>query len=374
MYKVVLILVCVLLIQSWGMGAVVKNPAQPLKGEWNCKTQKSWVLDEIGNEVLVKISHMEIEPNGTLYIGDAGRKKFYLLDSDGKLVHSFGRDGEGPGEFIWLNDFFIIDDNLIVPDAGKVHVFSKKGKFIRDMALDTMLFYWLFVDEKQVVKWCYPPFQKRKESNGIELYNLETKKGKRLADLDTTGETVKYSEGGARLAFRIKRALPTAVFAVDSTGLFYGNNDRYQINKIDFNGNVLFSFAVEGRKKNRVFEEGKRRHFKYSARNFHEIPRNAVNEMLKQIPDESPYFHRLLIDQKGRIYVLLIDLEQQNKQPLDIFSPEGKLLYNSTIDLSRDFERIIELAFSFPREELFVFAEDKEGERRLAKYKINLPD
>jgi hypothetical protein len=34
---------------------------------------------------------------------------------------------------------------------------------------------------------------------------------------------------------------------------------------------------------------------------------------------------------------------------------------------------MISFAISFVREELFVFAEDEEGEQQLVKYKIHLP-
>jgi hypothetical protein len=162
--------------------------------------------------------------------------------------------------------------------------------------------------------------------------------------------------------------------ATDFAAFIYGNSSQYQINKIDFTGKELLSFSIEGRKKNRLSRAIKRKHAENNTTITTEYPKNVVDALLDTIPDEPPYFYQFLIGAKGWIYVLLIDLANPNQQAIDIFSPGGKYLYRSVINLSKDFERIIILAFSFAKSELFVFGDDVEGERQLMKYKISMPD
>jgi hypothetical protein len=376
MQKFIFILMISLLIPSWVTitGSVIKNPDQPQNGKWNCKPEKAWEMDAIGDDILGDVRYMKVDQKGNLYIAESKQRKFYVLEPGGKLLSSFGRQGEGPGEFKWLDNFFIINDYLIVPDMANIHYLSRKGDFIKDVNPGKMMFSRIFIDENRLVKLSYLSFQKKNEPNYIELYNLETKKSNKLARLKSEEGVLKYSKGATNIVLRVRRTKPEMVFAADSQALFYGNNDLYQINKIDFNGKPLLSFSIEGRKKNSISQDAKLNHFRNRVRIFDNLPKDAVKEMLKQVPDQSPYFHQILIDKKGRIYVLLIDLEHQNQQAVDIFSPAGKYLYHTVIDLSENFERIIVLAFSFARGELFAFAEDEEGERQLVKYKINLPD
>jgi hypothetical protein len=376
MQKFIFILMIGLLIPSWVTitGSVIKNPDQPQKGKWNCNPEKAWEMDAVGDDVLGDVRYMKVDQTGNLYLAERIHSKFYVLDPEGKLIVSFGRRGEGPGEFKRLNDFHIINDYLIVPEMANIHYLSKKGVFIKDVNPGKILFSRLFIDENRLVKLSYMGFQDVDEPNYIEIYNLETKKSKKLVPVQLKEGVLQYSKGSTNIVMKAQDTKPEMVFATDSQALFYGNNDLYQINKIDFNGKPLLSFSVEGRKKNSVSRDAKLNHFRNRVRIFDNLPKDAVKVMLNQIPDQSPYFLQILIDKKGRIYVLLIDLENQNQQAVDIFSPAGKYLYHTVIDLSENFERIVVLAFSFARSELFAFAEDEEGERLLVKYKINLPD
>jgi hypothetical protein len=376
MQKFILILMISILIPSWVTitASVIKNPDQPQKGKWNCNPGKAWEMDAIGDDILGDVSYMKTDQTGNLYLAEPNQTKFYVLDPEGKLIVSFGKKGEGPGEIKDMGEFYITKDYIIVPEIINIHYFSKKGDFVKDVNPGKMLFPRVFIDENRLVKLSYMSFQSSDKPNYIEIYNLETKKSKKLAPLQSKEGVLSYSKGGNNLVLKAQGTKPEIVIAADSQALFYGNNDIYQINKIDFNGKPLLSFSIDGRKKNSISQDGKIKHFRNRIRIFDRLPKDAVKEMLKQVPDQLPYFHQILIDKKGRIYVLLTDLEHQSQQAIDIFSPAGKFLYHTIIDLSENFDRIITLAFSFSRSELFAFAEDEEGELQLVKYKINLPD
>ena len=74
----------------------------------------------------------------------------YILDDDlssgtllkytrsGKFIQKISRAAKGPGEYIRLSDFLLVNDQLILLDAGrgKVMFFSKNGEFIKEFALE----------------------------------------------------------------------------------------------------------------------------------------------------------------------------------------------------------------------------------------------
>ena len=376
MQKFIFILTIVMLLHLSATstpGTVVKNPDQPLKGKWDFKPGKVWEIDALGDDLLVDIRIMKADREGNLYIYEYKHKRFYVLNPGGKLLVSFGKRGEGPGEFRMVGGLFIRNDLLIIPDFSKIYVFSKKGEPIRTIKPGTYIRHRLFIDESRLIKLSYYPSEKRDDPNYIELYNLETKKTRKLVRLKLKQKTLYYDAGRFRLSLPAGKVMPTLILEADSRALYYGNNDRYQINKIDFNGKPLLSFSIEGRKKNRISLDTKIKYCRDRVSTLANIPRDAPKEMAKELPDETPYFNRTFIEPKGLVYVQLNDLENQNQRSLDIFSREGKYIYHSVIDLSDDFEQIDTMTFSWARSELYVFGLDEDGEEHLVKYKVHLP-
>ena len=270
---------------------------------------------------------------------------------------------------------FILNDRLIIPDSRMIHVFSKKGKPIR--AIKGIRGGLIFIDENRLIRQNYHPYlyDKRDDPNYLELYNLETKETRKLARLELKERMLRYKPKTikATMVLYATAVTPTLIVTSDSRSLYYGNNDRYQINKIDFNGKPLLSFYIEGRKKNRPSLDAKIKYSIILLNRFYNMPRDGHKKLAKKIPDESSYFHNIVIDPKGLIYVSLVDLENLNQKSLDIFSRRGRYIYHSVIDFSNDFERIVEMTFSWARSELYVFAHDEDGEAHLVKYKVNLP-
>lgn len=130
-------------------------------------------MDAIGDIVLGNIRYMKVNENGNLYLAEPNQNQIYVLDPDGKLIVSFGGRGEGPGEFKFLEDFFITGAYVIVPGMVKIHYFSQKGDFIKDVNLGKMMIPRLFIDENRLVKFSLLGFQGSDEPNYIEIYHLE---------------------------------------------------------------------------------------------------------------------------------------------------------------------------------------------------------
>ena len=72
-------------------------------------------------------------PNGSIVVGDAGRRAILRFDAVGRYVGSFGRQGKGPGEFedlAWLGS--CADGSVIAFDgANRVSTFDRAGRFVK---------------------------------------------------------------------------------------------------------------------------------------------------------------------------------------------------------------------------------------------------
>jgi hypothetical protein len=87
----------------------------------------------------IKITGLCCDDEGNLYVADSGWNKIFKFDSNGKFLMSFGREGQGPGEFMGqrrsnpLNITFGNDKKLYINDPGnsRISVFTKDGKFVR---------------------------------------------------------------------------------------------------------------------------------------------------------------------------------------------------------------------------------------------------
>ena len=152
MKKCTFILFFVFLLHLWITGTHVKNADQPEKGTWDFKLKKEWDVETLGEDVLVEVRSIQVDEKGNLYVPESKLKKIFVLDPDGKQQYAFGKTGEGPGEFKFLFNFFLVDQYLVVPEMGKIHFFSRKGDFLKDINPGRMIFPRLFIDEKKIIK------------------------------------------------------------------------------------------------------------------------------------------------------------------------------------------------------------------------------
>ncbi len=89
------------------------------------------------------ISDICCDEEGDLYVADSGWNKIFKFDSEGKFLFSFGREGQGPGEFLGrplMNPLKIRPGNdgyLYVFDSGiyRISKFTKKGILIKSLDL-----------------------------------------------------------------------------------------------------------------------------------------------------------------------------------------------------------------------------------------------
>lgn len=90
--------------------------------------------DESNEEsILYRANQYLLGEDGNYYVSDRGNVRIAVFSSDGRYLRSFGRDGDGPGEFRTPKILWIRDNNLAVFDSRnrRTSLFNLDGTFIQ---------------------------------------------------------------------------------------------------------------------------------------------------------------------------------------------------------------------------------------------------
>jgi len=374
--KYVFYLFLILTIAWLGFADEEKNADRPLKGNWDFAPELQWESSSAGGDALVRITAVRVDGDGTTFVYDSKYSKFFVFSTAGEFLYEFGKQGEGPGEYRRVFDFFLVDGNIVVPDMNKIHFFDKKGGFIRsEMTGGSMIRPRAFLD---AANFLTVPFMgdDHKGNDRLDLFNLKTKKRTTLFEFPQEKNieaTVSGRQGTMRLVVRDDSTTPGIVCLTDGKDLYFGKNDRYLIKKTDANGQEVFSFSLQGRDRKEVTMAMKKKRFENFTINGRRPDPEMLRQLTENIPDRCTYFNRIHVDTNGNIWVFVPDLGNENGQEIDIFSPAGKYLYHAELKLPENYEFSLS-GFDVTGDRLTLFAEDEAGDGLLVRYRIRIPD
>jgi hypothetical protein len=73
-------------------------------------------------EVFGRIGSITSDPSGRIYVTDVQAREIRVFGEDGEHLYTFGRQGQGPGEFGSLNSLTWLGDMLYVLDPGNARI------------------------------------------------------------------------------------------------------------------------------------------------------------------------------------------------------------------------------------------------------------
>src|SRR5690625_1749248 len=68
------------------------------------------------------LTNLAVDINGYIYVTDVVNQEIKAFSLDGRLLHTIGRKGQGPGEFTGLLDLAISRDSLYAFDNNLKHI------------------------------------------------------------------------------------------------------------------------------------------------------------------------------------------------------------------------------------------------------------
>ena len=256
---------------------------------------------------------------GNVYIvGFKNERNFiYRFDSSGRLLGSFGRRGQGPGELQWpfLGGVFETGGISLADSGQKFIVYDLNGVLLREVRLKRWA---LHIDALKNGKFLTYGFRPELSSGGsyVDALALCDSEFADLKILDRYENTMDNS-----------RQVPYFMWRVSGDRIFITNQARgYEICVYDLDGNLLRKIRKEYRPV-KVTEEIKDAILGPDYRKSG-IPQN------KYFLDPLPPLNQFFADDEGRIFVMTYEPGQNAGEYIwDIFNPDGVFVGRKALNI-----------------------------------------
>jgi len=291
----------------------VLNPALPLYGEVNLELEEELRIGDEKDDraAFYDLVRFALDSAGCIYIMDAGNSRIQKFDGKGNFLLSFGRKGQGPGEFRQLSDIYVDGrDHVLVYESlgvyASLHDFDGEGAFVRTHK-------YRFPNVPGVgPKFIQPSVFLAQGSSDLEgrkrelfLLTVEGERLKTVADypLSPPPPVVKKRMLGNPFESRLFHG------AFSSGGGIYGHSSAYRLFTLDKEGNVVAAIekdakpvAVTKKDRERLIEDFLLRQEKLSFSWVEKLTREEVRRAYI-FSDTVPYFEGIFVDDRDRIYV-----------------------------------------------------------------------
>jgi hypothetical protein len=282
--------------------------------------------EEIVKTGLTSIESFCLDRDGNIYfmMRDTSENFIYKFDAAGKYVKSFGRKGQGPGEF-GFGGTVIIDGEgrLLAKDMTQknCHVFTPDGVYLEKIDLGTYLQIDRLLANKTFFTW------DRDDSSGrpvrIDHFRISD------AGLRSSREFYTYEFPDMLRAPRYVEEGSAIISGATADHIFIGDSrDGYVIWVFDLAGKLVRKIRKDFRPVPMAEE--------YKAmfrKNWEQMGAEGV-EILKKIsfPANLPPFRFLFADDDGRLFVMTNEREGERTYWYDIFTKDGVFIGRFKLD------------------------------------------
>lgn len=311
--------------------------------------------EKFGEGELVSIGDLDADIEGNLYIYDNKQKKIAKFDKRGKFLYSFGRHGQGPGEFQFVTNIQVSPTGEVVATDilnSKVSFFRNDGKLNREIKLKFRISNGILLENGNYLfketKVAEAP--KRELEFVLSLYNNEFRKIKELDRIKM------FNPKEAK----IKGTYYYLSYGTSKDRIFTGSQERgYEIYVYNFSGNLIRKIKKEFKPVS-PSEEYKQEFLKIFGS--YESIKNKL-----YFPDTLPPFHYFFTDEEGKLYVMTYERNKNSEFIFDIFTSEGIFIARESLK----FSSLTGLIAKFKNNNLYCVEEKGNGFQRLVAYKIS---
>jgi hypothetical protein len=327
-----------------GVIALVLSSACPVFSQSLLPVYKTgsgrFVVDyEIGGDIdradfLAQPVDLALDSKGNLFVLDVGNYCIKKFDPSGKLLGSFGRKGQGPGEIEQVFGMgFDHEGRLIVYDGGnnRFTVFATTGVYVKTAGISE--FGWrsvvglnadsrgrLYIDSRRTHEWSPNPTEWTVISR---------------VDLDSMTETPVDSASFRSFYWRQDGDTQTGASSPYCPGLFWGvapSGDIVLANSADYSIKIFApELQLRGevrptRARKPVTNKDKEEYFSsFEGEDFQIWLRQTV-----EFPKYMPYFDRFIIDGDGYL-LFLVGEPTDSTQLYEVFTPNGDFVNAVTL-------------------------------------------
>jgi hypothetical protein len=282
--------------------------------------------EEATETSLFEIRDFSVDSEGNIYVTQRPKPADAIIkfDRNGKYLASFGRSGQGPGEFESSPGIEVDEeDHLIASDVSgrELFVFDKGGDLIREIRPERNLLYFECLRAKKyLLGWQTRDPEKGVFRNDFAISN---------ESMDNIKEFQSCEFDDATTAPRYNAAMGSFAIGASATNIFFGDSNKgYEILVYDLDGNLVRKIRKEYRPV-LVSDE-----YKELVRMLMESRGDRGKMMLAKMywPSYKTPFRKLFTDTNGRLYVMTNEREGERTYWYDIFTTEGVFIGRTKLD------------------------------------------
>jgi hypothetical protein len=337
----------------------VRNPEIPRYGDFAFDLVEDLAIGDEKDEAYFFPGQatVNIDDKGLFYICDLGNRRVQVYGRDGRFIRTLGRQGQGPGEFIYPR-YVQFDEvgNIFINDALTLAIFNHEGLFLKKFIPKTLLTIPMPGPGGTIIGTPQPiPSAEGGPMNELLQLGPDGDRLRTLAKFPVYG----VSKDGI-LQHWYTGGISYCRRSADS--IYYGFSQEYRIRAVDGEGRVLLDFSKLEKALAITAEEEKTTREKGP---FNWQGRGDARKADLGLPDHRPFFSRFFVDDEGRLYVVRLGsiLEMENPaREVDVFSYDGFYLYKMTLPFM---PQVVKDGF------LYQVRQDEEaGDTRIVRYKI----
>ncbi len=313
---------------------VAENTADARGGDWRLGADPILEIGRIegeGPEVFGSIRNAIWMPTGDIAVADGRAREIRIFSEHGRHLRTFGRTGEGPGEFsqLWLIGLFRGDSIAAIDNlGGRMSIFTADGSFTRSFNLPRLsgasapnVVGWLNDGTLAIRALSRSPTQDTRKESTVRLYTVSLT-GELSQEL---GEFMdrRLGRNGMGLGFA-----GHAEFATGDSLIWYGQSDRVELVARDRRGTIVRIVRLD-RKPHAVTDAEiaeAREVVEKSLAGSQSITAQRIRNT--EFSGTHPVHGRFFVDRVGRLWVegYRSDLlTTDDPREWDIFDPDGRL-------------------------------------------------
>lgn len=311
----------------------IQNPSTPLNPEKNVVFKEDLNIsgkNEDGEIILYQPGYYAVNEEENIYISDRSDMSIKVFDKEGNYLGTFGRKGEGPGEFKRIGEMhFFPNGKLLVHDnrSRRSSFFTPEGEFLRNLKWKNSHLHIHWVTDSTITM--DERIYGEKTILSVKTYDL---KGEELVSFGNfTYPTPEILQTQNMTYAMNVPYTPRSIFAADPNRkwLYHCLNDTYLIEVYNSEGELF-------RKIQRPYTPVP--FTKEEVKEFRELNEERLDKpfskMVKEmeLPNVKTVTGQMQVDGKGNLWVRTYEKKEVNDKTLyayDIFSKDG--FYESRI-------------------------------------------
>jgi hypothetical protein len=337
-------------IEEVGGITTINNPETPLFSGEPLTLVEDLIIHASGENdeyQFGEIYGISTDNDGNIYTLDGKESKILVFDKEGVFKHHIGRKGDGPGELSFPTGIQIASDGgIVITCTTKLVYYSLSGDYIKQIKHRLFDVSPKIDSSGNVISMVMFPGKERGSFiTALQIFNSDLALISNLAELrgSMDPEDRKLSLFPRRIHYTI---LP-------SDDIAWGFNDEYKLNIVRTDGAI----------NKRIIKKGSSIILTEERKNEILQTRNRPG-VVWDIPKYFPFFHHLLSDELGNIYVSTYKRDPAGFRYVDVFNSDGKYMYE--IKLKNE-PRLIR------KGHIYCIAEEESGLHYVVRLKMNFP-